>query len=115
VGPLTLEVTAMRLTPILFALIIPLPAAAAGATGTAAGAMLGDTCAACHGTRGRVFDEAMPPLAGMAPERFVSAMLAFKRGERPAVIMDRVARGYDETEIRAMAEFFAAQPAAPWR
>lgn len=104
----------MRPIPTLFVLA-GLLAPPISAADTASGAMLGDTCAACHGTQGRVFHEAMPPLAGMDPQQFIRAMEDFKSGTRPAVIMDRVARGYDPAEVRAMAEYFAAQPAEPWR
>lgn len=76
--------------------------------------LLAQNCAACHGVDGREFNESMPPLAGMKPEQFIRAMKAFKDGERPAIIMDRVARGYDQAEIEAMAKFFAEQPATEY-
>lgn len=87
--------------------------AAGGATAEeiANSRLLAQNCAACHGTDGREFHEAMPPLAGMDTESFVRAMQQFASGERPAIIMDRVANAYSEAEIRAMAEFFAGQPA----
>lgn len=74
------------------------------------GEMLGNTCAACHGTyggvNGQIQGEAMPPLAGMAEDDFVKAMKSFQDGSRPATIMDRVAKGFTDEEIRAMAAFF---------
>jgi sulfide dehydrogenase cytochrome subunit len=76
--------------------------------------LLAQNCAACHGVNGREFNESMPPLAGMQTEQFIRAMKAFKDGERPAIIMDRVARGYDQAEIEAMAKFFAEQPATEY-
>jgi sulfide dehydrogenase cytochrome subunit len=75
----------------------------------ASGKLLGQGCAACHGTDGREFYEAMPSLAGMSREEFITAMQTFRDGTRPAIIMDRVARGYNDKEIEAMADFFAAQ------
>jgi sulfide dehydrogenase cytochrome subunit len=81
---------------------------------TASAQLLAQNCAACHGMDGREFNEAMPPLAGMSIEQFIGAMNAFKHGKRQAVIMDRVARGYNDDEIRAMAEYFAAQPSTQY-
>ena len=36
-------------------------------------------------------------------------MIAFKAGSRPATIMDRIAKGFSEDEIRAIAAWYAAQ------
>ncbi|MDZ7802740.1 c-type cytochrome [Thiohalophilus sp.] len=77
--------------------------------------LLAQNCAACHGVNGREFKESMPPLAGMKTEQFIEAMNSFKDGTRPAIIMDRVARGYSQDEIKAMAQFFATQPATQYR
>lgn len=71
-------------------------------------------CAPCHGTNGQEFLEAMPPLAGMPVEQFTQAMLAYREGTRPAVIMDRVARGFTDAEIDAMAQWFVKQPLKQW-
>lgn len=80
----------------------------------ASGKMLAQTCAACHGTDGREFNDAMPPLAGMNAAKFSQAMRAFQDGSRSAIIMDRVARGYNDAEIAAMATFFANVPASQY-
>ena len=84
------------------------------AQGIASGELLGQNCAACHGTDGREFYEAMPPLAGMDKQNFIRAMNEFKDGERPAIIMDRIAKAFNEEEIEAMAEFFAKQKAVQY-
>ena len=34
---------------------------------------------------------------------------AFKAGQRPGTIMDRIAKGYSEDEIRAIAAWYEAQ------
>jgi sulfide dehydrogenase cytochrome subunit len=36
-------------------------------------------------------------------------MIAFRSNERPGTIMGRIARGYSEAEIAAIAEFIAGQ------
>ena len=84
------------------------------AAGFAPAELLGQNCAACHGTDGREFNEAMPPLAGMEKNEFIRAMKEFKQGERPAIVMDRVAKAFSDEEFAAMAEFFALQPAAQY-
>jgi cytochrome c553 len=49
----------------------------------------------------------MPPLAGRSADEIVTAMRAFRDGSRPAVLMDRIARGYDEAETAAIAAWIA--------
>jgi sulfide dehydrogenase cytochrome subunit len=79
----------------------------------ASGEAIAHTCAACHGTQGRLGDEAFMPLAGMPPAQFVQSMRDFRSGQRPATLMGLVARGFTDADLRAMAEYFARQtPAA---
>lgn len=59
-------------------------------------------CSGCHS----VDATALPHLTGMDPERFLAAMRGFQAGSRPASIMDRIARGYSDAELAAMAAFF---------
>jgi sulfide dehydrogenase cytochrome subunit len=80
---------------------------------TPSGAMLGNTCAGCHGTNGVSMGPAAPSIAGMSAAYFEDTMLAYKKGERPSTIMERLAKGYTEEEIKAMAEFFAEQKPVP--
>ena len=72
------------------------------------GEMMGNTCAGCHGTQGRMVSEAFMPLAGMKQTAFIKAMTDFRSGARPATLMGHVARGYSDEQVKAMAEFFAA-------
>jgi len=89
-------------------------AAANGQNPIASGAAMAWQCAPCHGTNGQEFLEAMPPLAGMPAEQFTKAMIAYREGTRAAIIMDRVARGFNDEEIKAMAEWFEKQPVKQW-
>lgn len=70
--------------------------------------MLSQTCAACHGTMGSSVG-VIPTIAGADSEYFVETMQAFKSGARKATVMDRVAKGYSDEEITAMAGYFATQ------
>ncbi len=76
---------------------------------TPSAAMLGNTCAGCHGTNGNSNGPATPTIAGISSEYFIDAMNEYKSGERPSTIMSRIAKGYTEEEIKAMAGFFAKQ------
>ena len=72
-------------------------------------AMLANACAGCHGTNGASAGLATPNLAAQSKKSFVESMKEFKSGTRPATIMGRLAKGYSDAEIEAMADFFAAQ------
>lgn len=91
-------------------------AAMAAATLSAQGAgirsaeMLAHTCAGCHGTNGASAGLSMPTIGGLDRGYLYSVMTDYKTGLRPATIMDRIARGYSEQEISAIASWFANQP-----
>lgn len=75
---------------------------------------LAATCANCHGTQGRARGD-LPPLAGMPAERMLALLADFKAGKAPATVMHQIARGYADEQLRLIASYFAAQPAAPVR
>lgn len=72
-------------------------------------AMVSHTCAGCHGTLGASLGDA-PVIAGLPEQYFLETMLNYKTGSRYSTIMGRLAKGYSQAEIEAMARFFAAQP-----
>lgn len=76
---------------------------------TASGEMLANTCAGCHGTDGSSNGPATPSIAGVTTEYFIESMKAYKEGTRKATIMDRIAKGYSDDEIKAMADYFHKQ------
>lgn len=71
--------------------------------------MLSNTCAGCHGTAGASAGHSIPILAGLPSEYFRRTMQQFKNGTRDSTIMGRIARGYSDAEIEAMATFFEQQ------
>ena len=80
---------------------------------------MADTCAGCHGTNGQSVGPASPNLAGMSASYFIDSMNYFKNLEkdawsgedaRPATIMNRIAKGYSDEQIEALAEYFASLP-----
>jgi cytochrome c553 len=72
----------------------------------ASGAMTGRTCAGCHGTDG-VSKGAAPSIKGLPASYLGQAMKDFKSGARPGTIMGRIAKGYSDKEIDAMAQYFS--------
>ena len=66
------------------------------------------SCSGCHASNPRV-ETPVPPLTGRAAADISAAMIAFKTGKRPGTIMDRIAKGFTEEEIRAIATWYAAQ------
>jgi len=72
--------------------------------------MLADTCAGCHGTDGVSVGPATPNLAGISEIYFIDSMAAFKKGDRYSTVMQRIAKGYTDEEIKLMASVFAKLP-----
>ena len=78
-----------------------------GATAVAAERAPGaiaDACAACHGADGHSAG-AIPSVAGRPAADLAAAMRAFRAGERPATVMTRIAKGFDDAEIEAVAAY----------
>ncbi len=69
---------------------------------------LAATCANCHGTDGRARGE-MKVLAGMPAEKLVASLTDFRSGAMPSTIMQQIAKGYTEQQIRLMAAYFERQ------
>jgi cytochrome c553 len=74
------------------------PAAPAGAA----------ACSGCH-PRAAAAAPGVQPLAGRPAEEIIAAMQAFRTGERSATVMDRIAKGFSDEEIRAIAAWMSAQ------
>jgi cytochrome subunit of sulfide dehydrogenase len=58
------------------------------------------SCSGCHGAH---VSTAIPSLEGRSPDEIADAMRAFRSGERPATVMNRVAKGFTDEETRAIA------------
>lgn len=70
------------------------------------GRTIGVTCAGCHGTDG-VGGTAIPPLKGRDAAYMESALMEYREGKRPGTIMPRIAKGYTDEDIKAVAAYFA--------
>jgi len=71
---------------------------------------LAATCANCHGTNG-LSQGGTESLAGMAKDNIVRKMQEYKTGNKPASIMNQLAKGYTDEQIALMADWFATQKA----
>ena len=78
------------------------PAAAAGDRGM----ILGLSCAACHGTAGKS-PGAIPAINGKDAAFISEELRKFRSGERTATVMGRIAKGYTDDEIDALAQYFS--------
>lgn len=87
-----------RVAACLF-LVMPSLAGAASASGEVA-AMV---CSGCHGQS----DNQMPDLSRYSAAQIEAMMLAFRSDERPVTLMNRLAKGYSEIEIRAISKALA--------
>ncbi|MBK1645744.1 cytochrome c4 [Thiocapsa imhoffii] len=87
--------------------------ASSSAQAEATGPMLANTCAGCHGTNGQSVGPASPIIAGINRDVFVDMMKGYQSGDIYSTIMGRIAKGYTDDEIEAMADFFNAKPFQP--
>ena len=70
---------------------------------------LAATCAACHGTEGRIVvgDGSVIGLAGLPRDLMAAQLRAFKAGTRPSTIMGQLSKGYSEAQIDQLAGYFS--------
>jgi cytochrome c553 len=61
------------------------------------------SCSGCHAPAARA--TGMPTLEGRAPADIVTAMQEFRAGRRHATVMDRIAKGFADDELAALAAY----------
>jgi cytochrome c553 len=66
------------------------------------------SCSGCHPTSTRVASP-VPRLAGLDRAAMVKAMQDFRSGARAGTVMDRIAKGFTDTEIQAIAAWYTTQ------
>lgn len=64
------------------------------------------TCNVCHGHTAYV-SPTMPPIRGQNPATLYATLIELKTDERPATIMNRIAKGYSDEQLRAIAEYLS--------
>jgi cytochrome subunit of sulfide dehydrogenase len=96
IGSALLSMTLCWSSPVLAAEFEPLRAAG-----------LADACTSCHGVNGHSSGR-IPSIAGMERARLIGELKAFRAGEGNPTIMSRIARGYSDAEIEALADYFSS-------
>jgi len=66
------------------------------------------SCSGCHPASPAV-SSPVPRLAGQDQAAIVRALQEFRSGQRAGTVMDRIAKGFTDDEIQALAAWFAAQ------
>jgi sulfide dehydrogenase cytochrome subunit len=80
-------------------------APAAGPADAPPGAL---ACTGCHPTA-RFVDTTVPRLVNRNPGDIVAAMEGFKSGQLPGTVMGRIAKGFTDDEVKAIAAWYGAQ------
>ena len=75
------------------------------------GMVLALSCASCHGTNG-ASPGSIQRIQGRSAKYIEKAMLQFKAGERPATVMNRIAKGYTDEEIKLLSAYLGNQSAS---
>ena len=65
-------------------------------------------CSGCHPSSSRVTSPVVR-LAGRDRAEIVKAMQDFRSGTRAGTVMDRIAKGFSDAEIQAIAAWYASQ------
>jgi len=67
-------------------------------------------CTGCHnGADGAETPAGMKPLAGANRDAMLDKLLRFKAGQLPATVMQQLTQGYEDAELRAIADYFSRQ------
>jgi cytochrome subunit of sulfide dehydrogenase len=85
--------------------LVSITAAAVASAEPPAGAA---ACSGCHPASARVTSP-VPRLAGLDQAWIIRAMEDFRSGKRAATVMDRIAKGFTDDEIQAIAAWYASQ------
>jgi len=65
------------------------------------------SCSGCHSSGATA--SVIPRLYGRDAGDIATAMAGFRDGSRPATVMNRIAKGFTDDELRAIAAWLAAQ------
>ena len=72
------------------------------------GRHLAQECTGCHRIDGT--NTGIPSIAGWDAERFVRTLAFYRTGERTNPVMVSVVKSLDETQVRALAAYYASLP-----
>lgn len=95
-----------RLSVIVVAAIFLSAATPTANADMASSAILANTCFSCHGTDGHSAG-AMPSINGKPAKLIEITLKEFRDGKRHSTVMQRIAKGFDDAEIKALAAYLA--------
>ena len=95
----------MRAMTFAAALILAAGATAQAASPPPPGAA---SCSGCHALH-QAASPSIPGIYGRDADEVSGAMIAFRDGSRPATVMNRIAKGFSEDELRAIAAWLSEQ------
>lgn len=78
-----------------------------------AGKAKSTACAACHGADGNSVNPEWPKIAGQHPQYLYSSLAAYKNGERNNALMNGLAAGLSEADMRDLAAYYASMEQTP--
>ena len=67
------------------------------------------SCTGCHAAK-PIPNSVIPRIAGRKASDIVQFMREYRSGAWPSSVMGRIAKGFDDQQIDAIAAWFAAQP-----
>lgn len=67
------------------------------------------SCLGCHAAAG--VESPVVPLSSLTAEQIQTAMQAFRSSTRASTVMDRIAKGFTDEEVRAIAQWYARDKA----
>ena len=70
--------------------------------------VLASSCSGCHTNDGKL-TTAIPKIRGLPEAVILQAMQTFRAGQRSATVMDRIAKGFTDEEIKQLAAYFSSQ------
>lgn len=69
------------------------------------------SCSGCHAIN-TAAETPVPPIHGRTADEIMAAMTAFREGKQPATVMDRIAKGFTDDELKPIATWLAQQKEA---
>ncbi len=89
--------------------LVMLAGPAQSAEGAPGGPPGASSCTGCHDSV-KVPNSVIPRIAGRKAEDIAMRVREYRSGAWPSSVMGRIAKGFDDQQIDAIAAWFAAQP-----
>lgn len=87
-------------------MMLAVPAYAQQRTAIDDTALAAQTCNVCHGNASYI-SPTMPPIRGADAGTLYTALTELKADKRPSTIMGRIARGYSDEQLKALADYLS--------